>query len=250
MLPDALSIVDLVLLTAASFAGSLMSAALGVGGGSFLIIVMTAFLPPLALIPIHGLVQMGSNASRAAMTRQHIDRRLLLFFSIGVVLASAVSIVVLVKIDHRLIPVVIAVFILYLCWGKVPQLGLRSPPGMIAGGLLTSLATMLVGATGPLVSAWIGRSGLDKWRYTALFSSCMTVQHCLKILVFGLAGFSYVPWLGVLACMLIAAWAGTHFGLGALARTSEERFRFWFKWLLTLLAVRTLIVTLHPLVVS
>ena len=240
LLPEMISVIDLILLTVASFTGSLLSAALGVGGGSLLVIIMAGLVPPLALIPLHGLVQMGSNASRAVLTRQYLNQSQLFFFTGGAIVASVLAVVLLVRMDQRWIPVIISLFILYLCWGNVPQLGLRSPLGLVTGGLLTTLATMLVGATGPLVSAWIGRSGLDRWHYTALFSSCMTVQHALKILVFVIAGFNFMPWLTVLAFMLFAAWLGTRVGLGVLQHVNEKSFKFWFKILLTGLAFRTL----------
>ncbi len=240
LLPEMISVIDLILLSVASFTGSVLTAALGVGGGSLLIIIMAGLVPPLALIPLHGLVQMGSNASRAVLTREHLDTSQALFFAGGALVASVMAVALLVRMDQQWIPVIISLFILYLCWGKVPQLGLRSPLGLMTGGLLTTLATMLVGATGPLVSAWIGRSGLDKWRYTALFSTCMTTQHGLKILVFGLAGFSFLPWLTVLVCMVLAAGVGTKVGLRVLQHVNEDRFKFWFKLVLTGLAFRTL----------
>ncbi|MDY0191288.1 MAG: hypothetical protein RBR22_11190, partial [Desulfuromonas sp.] len=42
---------------------SAMTAALGVGGGVLLLAVMSMLLPAAAIIPLHGLVQLGSNAN-------------------------------------------------------------------------------------------------------------------------------------------------------------------------------------------
>ena len=50
-----LSLLQALLLLVSSFLGSLMTAALGVGGGSFLIAVMATVMPPLALVPLHGI---------------------------------------------------------------------------------------------------------------------------------------------------------------------------------------------------
>ena len=228
---------DVVLLLLASFAGSLMTAALGVGGGSFLIAVMAAVMPPLALVPLHGIVQFGSNATRAWMSRRHLQIGLALWFGAGAVIAAGLSVWFLERIEPGVIPLLVALFILYLSWGKIPAIGLSSTrTGLLSGGLLTTLMTMLVGATGPLVSAWLGR-GTDRWRYTANFSFAMTLQHLLKVAVFGFAGFSYREWIPLLVAMILSGFIGTRAGLKLLGRIPEQQFRFWFKWLLTLLSL-------------
>ncbi|WP_317931208.1 sulfite exporter TauE/SafE family protein [Halioxenophilus sp. WMMB6] len=240
MLAD-LSYWQLATLTLASFFGSLMSAALGVGGGSFLIMVMANILPPLALIPVHGVVQLGSNSSRAWLTRKHRENSIVGWFILGAVLATFASVWLLNKMDPRWIPVATSFFILYLSWGPMPKINLgRSPAGLVTGGLATTIATMLVGASGPLVSAWLGRDGPSKWHYTANFSTCMVVQHLLKILAFGFAGFVFTPWLLLLGLMLVAAWLGTRVGLKLLDKLPEKHFKIVFRWLLTLLALRIL----------
>lgn len=236
-----LSLMSVLILTACSFIGSLLTAALGVGGGAFLITVMAGTLPPLALIPLHGIVQMGSNASRLVHSHKHLKRPVIAYFALGAVLASLVAIYLLGVIDPAIIPPLVALFILWLTWGPMPAIGLgKSPLGLFFGGLLTTLATMIVGATGPLVSAWLGRAGVDKWVYTANFSACMTLQHLLKIAVFGFAGFAFFEWVPLLGLMLIAGYAGTRAGLVILGKLPEERFKTVFKWVLTILACRIL----------
>ena len=234
-----LSLLSVVLLVGSSFLGSLMTAALGIGGGAFLIAMMADIVPPLALIPVHGVVQLGSNGSRAVLTRKHVQSRLVSYFLAGALVATLLSVFLLTAINANWIPLLVAGFILWVCWGPIPELGLtKTPVGLCAGGLLTTLATMLLGATGPLVSAWLGRRGTDRWVYTANFSACMTIQHSLKIVVFGLAGFSFLPWAGVLLMMIVAGHLGTGVGLRILGKVPEDKFRPLYKWVLSLLALR------------
>jgi stage IV sporulation protein FB len=61
-------------MTAASFATSLLTAAFGLGGGVALLAILGALVPPAALIPVHGLVQLASNAGRAGLMRARIRR--------------------------------------------------------------------------------------------------------------------------------------------------------------------------------
>ncbi len=237
LLLNDLSLWQGLLLLVSSFLGSLMTAALGVGGGSFLIAVMASVMPPLALVPLHGIVQFGSNASRAWIARSHLQTRLVAWFAVGALIAAAVSVWFLGQVEPGIIPLLVALFILYLSWGRLPDIGLSSTrSGLLSGGLVTTLLTMLVGATGPLVSAWLGRD-TDRWRYTANFSFCMTLQHLLKVAVFGLAGFHYQQWIPLLVLMIISGYVGTKAGLRLLGRIPEKQFKFWFKWLLTLLSV-------------
>ena len=237
-----LSPATIALLSASSFLGSFITAALGVGGGAFLIAVMADLVPPLALIPLHGLVQMGSNGSRAVLTRRHIDKQVVGIFAVGAIIASGCAVFLLGVIGTEIIPPLVALFILWLCWGPMPELGLgKTPAGLLIGGWLTTVATMIVGATGPLVSAWLGRSGVDRWVYTANFSSCMTLQHLLKIVVFGLAGFAFTEWLPLLGLMITMGYIGTKIGLRVLGKLPEKQFKVLFKGLLTLLAIRVLV---------
>lgn len=123
--------------------------------------------------------------------------------------------------------------------GPLPSLSLvQSPLATAAGGLLTTLATMVFGATGPLVSAWLGRSFGDKWTYTACFSACMSLQHLLKVVVFGWLGFTFAPWVLLALLMILAGYAGTRIGLQLLHRLPEQEFQWIFRLVLSLLALR------------
>lgn len=241
VLPEGLDWSAFFLLGGASFLGSLMTAALGVGGGAFLLVVMAEFVAPLALIPLHGLVQLGSNANRVWHTRQQILPRVVWPFALGALGAALGAVWFLGKMDLNWVPVLVALFILWLSWGPMPTLNLVENPGQTAlGGFLTTLASMVFGATGPLVSAWLGRSFGDRLTYTACFSFCMTWQHFLKILVFLWAGFNFMPWMGLAVWMIALGYVGTRIGLIGLHRLPEDMFRKIFRWLLTLLALRVL----------
>lgn len=230
-----------VWLSLASFAGSFLTASLGVGGGAFLLIVMAEFVSPLALIPIHGLVQLGSNANRAWLTRAHLRQDIAVPFLIGAVLAAGLAVGFLGRIQLDWIPLAVAAFILWSCWGPMPSLALVQTPARVGvGGFLTTAATMVFGATGPLVAAWLGRGIGDRWTYTACFSTCMSVQHLLKVLVFAGLGFAFLPWLPLVGLMILTGYLGTRVGLKALHRLPEKRFQTVFKWLLTALALRVL----------
>ena len=64
-------------LAAASFATALFTAAVGIGGGLGLLSVMPSFMPVSAVVPVHGLTQFFSNASRFLFDYRQAEIRLL-----------------------------------------------------------------------------------------------------------------------------------------------------------------------------
>ena len=54
-------------LSLASFGGAFIAVVMGVGGGVFLLAVMAMFFPPAILIPLQGIVTLGTGASLIAL---------------------------------------------------------------------------------------------------------------------------------------------------------------------------------------
>lgn len=215
-----------------------VSAAVGIGGGTLLIMVMAQVMPATALIPVHGMVQLGSNGGRAVMTWRHIDRGLLAAFLPGVVLGALVAAWLLVRLPPGGLELCIAAFVLYSCWGPGwPRVWLGRAGTLLAGALTTFISS-LVGASGPLVAAVIKQHFGERLPRVATFAACMSFQHLTKAFIFGAAGFVFHEWLALMAAMIVAGLAGTWLGLRLLRRLSDRRFDTLFKWLLTLLALR------------
>lgn len=217
---------------------SLLTASLGAGGGVMLLGVMAQVLPPQVIIPLHGVVQLGSNAGRATMSWRHIDWRLIGLFLPGAIVGALIGQFVLVAVPVDIMYFSIAGFILFLCWGpKLPKLVLGKFGTLLAGGVTTFL-TLFVGATGPLVAAFIKQVFVDRFRTVATFAAAMSLQHVLKVAIFEQAGFPIEAWLPLLICMVISGAAGTWIGLKVLKKVPDHHFHRIFNIILTLLAVR------------
>ena len=85
----------LLLLVITSFIASAWTAAIGVGGGTLVLAVLVIVVPVTAVVPLHSMVQLGSNSGRAIMTYRHIStpifNRLLLGTTAGTLLALPLS---------------------------------------------------------------------------------------------------------------------------------------------------------------
>lgn len=234
-----IAVFEFFILLKVSFLGSLLTASAGLGGGSLLIAVMASILPAPALIPIHGAVLMGSNGFRFVLTRQHANYGSLLPFALGGFIAFIFGMLSLLKFNFNYTPALVGLFILFTTWFRIPKLNLlHSKIGMLLGGLVTSFLTFFVGATGPLVAAWIGVENKSKLSFTADLSACMTFQHTIKLLLFMVTGFVFFEWISLIIAMIGSGYLGAKIGLRWLQKTSTVTFQRVFKVFLTILALR------------
>jgi uncharacterized membrane protein YfcA len=217
---------------------SFITAAFGAGGGLLLLVVMASMMPMAVVIPVHGLVQLGSNVNRAVMTFKHIDLKLLAYFSLGGAAGALLSSQLVMMIPLDTMKIFISLFVLYLLWIKPPATKQSSYVADSLYGLFTTFLSMFVGASGPLVGSYIYSKGYDKLRFTASFSSCLTFQHSLKAIVYTAVGFSFWQWLPLIAAMIISGTLGTWLGLKFLKKIVNERFKLIFKVILTLLSLQ------------
>ena len=88
-LPDGMTDIVFLVLVATSFAASLITVAFGIGGGGVLLAVMAILVPPAALIPTHGVIQIGSNLGRALITFGGIFWPAIPAFAAGSVIARS-----------------------------------------------------------------------------------------------------------------------------------------------------------------
>jgi len=227
-----------LLLILLSVLTSAFTAAVGVGGGVLMIMALAQVMPAAALIPVHGMVQLGSNVGRTALTWRHVDRITLAAFLPGVVLGALAAAWLLVRLPSGVLELCIAAFVLFTCWGPgLPKRALGRG-GVLVAGAVTTLLSSLVGASGPMVAAFIKQSQVGRLAKVATFSACMLLQHLSKAFVFGVAGFVFHDWLALILVMVAAGFLGTWLGLRVLHRLSDHRFDSLFKWALTLLALR------------
>ena len=99
---------------------------------------------------------------------------------------------------------------------------------------------MFFGATGVFVAAVIKTMKLDRLTHIATHAACMSLQHGIKVLAFGLLGFAYGDYLPLIALMIASGLLGTFAGRHVLIRTPDERFHILLNGLLTLMALRLL----------
>lgn len=233
-----LSSLGVLVLFGVSFLGSFVTAALGLGGGILVLATMAVFLPPVALIPLHGVVQLGSNVGRTALMRRHVLYKVLPHFAVGTVAGSAIGANMFVALPVGVLQLALAVFVLYATWAqrfKVSKPGAWKFGGL---GLVSGFVTMFVGGSGPLIAPFASAVGEDKKIVVATHAALMSMQHIVKLAAFGFIGFAFAPYIPFLAGALALGFAGTWGGRLVLNRLPERAFHIGLQIILTLLAAR------------
>ena len=237
LLPAGVSPVVALLLIAVSFVTSALTAAFGLGGGVAMLGALAGTVSPNVVVAVHAIVQFGSNIGRAIVQRANVLWPVALRFAIGSLIGVVIGAYAFVAIPERLFLAMLGLFILFMAWVPKPNIPGLDRSGVVIGGAISAIATMFVGATGPLTNAILKAIGADRKQIVATQAMCMTVQHLFKALAFGFIGFSFRDWLPLVAVMIASGLAGTLLGTRILERMSEATFSFILKWMLTLIAL-------------
>jgi len=240
LIPDSLTTGIVAFLFICSIMTSMVTASFGVGGGLLLLVLMAMWVPPAAIIPVHGIIQFASNGGRVVLTWRNINWKVLAAFIPGVVAGSLLGTLLLVQLPAYIWQLTIGLFVLYLCWGPGLPKAVLGSAGVFIAATATTFIGLFVGATGPLVAAFIKQIKMDRFGTVATQAAAMALQHAPKAIVFGFAGFVFQEWLLFMAGMAIFGFVGTWLGLHVLRTISNKHFHRLFNIVLTLLSVRLL----------
>jgi uncharacterized membrane protein YfcA len=228
-------LLDAGLLVAASLVTSFISAAFGIGGGFTLIALLALLLPPAALIPVHGIVQFGSNAGRVGIMLKDVVWRPVLPFFIGTVIGAALGAMVVVQLPPWAVQLALGIFIIWAVFAKLPPIQQRY---ILLGGVVSSFLTMFFGATGNFIAAMVKSMNLEPVPHVATHSLMMTFQHFVKVLIFSLIGFQFGPYMILITGMLISGFIGTVIGSRFLSKAGGRYFKPVLNTILFLAATR------------
>ena len=219
-----------------SFVTSLITATFSLGGGTLMVAVLALAFPPDDDVPVHGCVQLGSNAGRALVQRAHIQWHLILWISLGAVIGTIVGGQFVQLLPATWFEIAIGAFVLITTWLPQPRIVGENRLVQFIGGAVISAISRVVGATGPLVATFI--KGLaDRRQLVATHATLMTIQNAFKVLTFTALGFAFPTYLPLILAMVAFGFAGTAIGSRLLVKVPEHLFRIGFKIVLTLVAL-------------
>lgn len=238
LIPASLTPIEFWALVLISVLTSTVTAMTGVGGGAALLAVMANMLPAAVVIPVHGWVQLGSNVGRLVLMRRYVRWSMLGWFVAGCLIGSLLGGQLAVNLPAGLLQLLLGGFILYCCW--LPVRGFGAGRSGVLLGALTSFISMFIGAAGPFVISSIRPLFPERHQLIGTMAALMSVQHGLKVLVFGLFGFAFSDWLGLILLMILSGLLGTVLGKLLLDRIPNEQFSSALKVIISVMALKLL----------
>jgi uncharacterized membrane protein YfcA len=236
------SIPILIVLAFSTFATSMISGMMGMAGGFLLLVVLASLVETAYVVPLLSSVQLISNTARLTLFIKNINWKVVAYFLTGLCPGAVMGILIFQMLPKPLIKLMMGLITLVMIYlpksEKESGLGTRIflPVGFLAG-----LFGIFFGATGPLTAPFFIRNNIVKEELIATKATCQALIHLANLLLFGSIGFNvFANWkllLGLAASVVI----GTMVGKKMLHRLSFQTFIFWFKLLLTLIAVRIII---------
>ena len=199
-------------LSAASFLTSLLTAAVGIGGGLGLLSVMPSFMPMAAVVPLHGMTQFVSNASRFAFDYRHADTRLLPAYLAGACLGAIAGYFCIGRVPDLYLSAVLGGFILLCTWTSlVARLG-RLVTSFFSIAFIQTFLSLFVASVGLISQPVLIKQGLPKNRVIVTHAMQMSVLHGVKVFAFVAAGFPFLRYWQLAVVMIGASAAGSYFG--------------------------------------
>lgn len=242
-----MTLVD-ALLVFSGFATAALSGVAGMGGGTILIALFFAFgLAPIEAVPLFAAVQLVSNSARTVAYARHVEWR-----ATGWFLLTAVPVTLLVApwvalVEPALIQLILAGLILASLRPGAAALPLGARRSFALAGALNGSIGLFVGATG----LFVGRLFLrPEWRKETVIGTLALTQvlgHGLRVIAFGLVGFSIFSRPLLLAALCLAVVAGTVLGKWYNQRLDEDRFARMARGLLVLLSLYLLVTGAYDL---
>lgn len=226
-----------------SFLAAITNAAFANGGAMIILAITSSVLPVSAIVPLHSTLLIGSTTSRAIVFREHIEWRIAGPFLAGSALAVAIAARIYVELPDTIIASAIGIVMLVAIW--LPAVSWRPRirhPWAVVGFVHSFLSTLF--AYGALLHAVILHTGLKRRQVVATMAASLTGMGVFKISGYALNGFDYRPYLVTIVLSVIVAFVGTWVGKLLIDRVSETVFRMVFRLLVTLTALRLLLVAL------
>jgi uncharacterized membrane protein YfcA len=235
--------VSSAILIVAALLTSILSGVVGMGGGVVLLGVMAAVMPAAAVVPLHGVVQLGSNTTRTLVFFRHVNWTL--FWAYAPFMLVGTGLATLVWSGDKLdgFKPLIGLFIIGFLISRRLKPTWRNPPLWIYPilGVCTGFLALFVGVTGPFIAPFFLRDDLDKEGVIATKAVCQSAGHLMKIPAFIVLGFDFWAYKTLLIALVIMVILGTMTAKRLLKYLNQETFIHLFVGVLLVLSVRLIV---------
>ncbi len=232
----------IVIFSLISFITSFITSVASVGGGMIMLASLGQFFSPSVLIPLHALIQVSNNLSRAYLFRKHIIVGLFKTVAIGSAIGSVLGVLFFSLVPEEIILALIGIFILWMLFFKASLKAVTNNFSDAICGVLAAAVGMVVGANGPVVSAFLATKDMDSKELIATHGAIMVCQHLFKIIAFiTIFQFLLIDFLLLIVFTTLTGFLGAWVARLFLDKISQKVFDLGLKTLLFALAVTMII---------
>ena len=231
---------DIVIVTVTAFAASALTALIGAGGGTALLLVMIFFVPASHVIAVHGCIQLVSNTSRVILFWRYMSWPIIWRFICLMPIGVYIGLQLVNLLAPTGIQLTIAIGILLTLFIKAPAASdhARYPKSIYYFvGLFIGAANVLVGVLSPLLGAILRLEPLNKEQRVGTLGFFGFAGNLYKIIGFSFIGFAFFEYLPLIISASIATIIGSILGKTLLGKISQGTYEHIFKIMLACLAV-------------
>lgn len=212
-------------------------------GGVALLGVMAAVLDPAAVVPLHGVVQLCSNFTRALTLLRRIRWTIFAIYTVPAAMGAAAAGLVGAQEHLPWFKPAVGAFILLFIASRYALPKLRNLPlwSFALLGLFTGFLSIFIGATGPLIAPFFLRDDLKPEEVVGTKAAVQSVTHLAKIPVFLALDFDYLAHAELLGILIASVIVGTLIGRTLLAKMSKGVFDAVFQIVLAGVAVHLIV---------
>ena len=232
---------SILVITLAAFLASMVTAVVGAGGGTALLLLMLYMIPAGNVVAVHGCIQLVSNFARVVLFWRHMHWPVIVRFVIPMPAGVYLGLHIYEMMDQDSLQLVIASFVLL-------SLVIRPPSSPEATGVPKAVyyvtgffigaANIIVGVLSPILGAILRLERLPKERLVGTLGFFGFAGNVFKIAGFAFVGFSFAPYAAMVVCASLATIAGTYAGKRLLAGISSRTFTVAFQIMLGAMAAR------------
>lgn len=217
---------------------SVVSATLGMVGGTLLLAIMAQYLRMEVLVPVHGAFQLSSNVTRAWFLRSAIQWPIVFKNLAGVLIGAIVGSFFVLQVDKAKYNLVLGLFIIAITILPKFRIPIHFRGRWLLLGVVTSFIGLFMGAVGLIVGAVFLASQIPKQEMVSTQAACQSSLHLIKILTYMSLGFVLSDWGVLIAGGLAMTLLGSWFGTKILGFIPEKIFRFVLTAIVLFLAAR------------
>lgn len=238
---ETISMFQILAISSTALITSAITAFIGAGGGTILLLVMLYILPAPAVIPIHGCIQLMSNTTRVSLMWKHMQWPIIFRFMCLMPIGVYLGLQLYSYLEPQSIQLIIAISILLSLFVKSPKTlsDVNLPKwAYYFVGLGIGFGNMIVGVLAPLLAAILRLEHLTKEQTVGTLGFFGFIGNILKIAGFSLIGFSFAQYLPLIIPACLATIFGNILGKSLLQKSSNHLFQQAFKLMIILLSAK------------